>query len=51
MLKTVKKWMWDSGRPPPVFSKFPHFPVFFLATSLSGEDATLALQVVYACDG
>ena len=37
MLKTVKKWMWDSGRPPPpFFSKFPHFPVFvvFLVTSL-----------------
>ena len=30
MLKTVKKWMWDSGRPPLFFSKFPHFPGFFL---------------------
>ena len=29
-VKNSKKWKWDSGRPPPpVFSKFPHFPVFF----------------------
>ena len=32
MLKTVKKWKWDSGRPLPLFfSKFPHFPGFFFA--------------------
>ena len=30
-VKNSKKWKWDSGRPPPLFfSKFPHFPVFFL---------------------
>ena len=33
-VKNSKKWMWDSGRPPPVFSKFPHFPGFFWETSL-----------------
>ena len=30
MLKTVKKWMWDSGRPPPLFFQNSHiFPFFF----------------------
>ena len=32
MLKTVKKWKWDSvSQTPPLFffSKFPHFPVFW----------------------
>ena len=29
MLKTVKKWKWDSGRPPPLFFKIPTFSRFF----------------------
>ena len=35
MLKTVKNGSGIRVDPPPVFSKFPHFPVFFLGTSLS----------------
>ena len=31
MLKTVKNGSGIRVDPPPVFSKFPHFPVFFLA--------------------
>ena len=31
MLKTVKTWKWDSGRPPPpCFFKIPTFSRFFL---------------------
>ena len=35
MLKTVKNGCGIRVDPPPVFPKFPHYPVFFLATSLS----------------
>ena len=47
MLKTVKTWKWDSGRPPPppCFFKIPTFSLFFLAMSLN---RTWYFHVLYA---
>ena len=33
-VKKSKKWMWDSGRPTPLFFPIPTFSRFFLQTSL-----------------